>query len=201
MKILATITLIAFALCAPRWSRAETTPAVNSEGSTAPGEAAAAAADPRAGRTIQQDGFTFVLRRSTRKETVDTEEYFLPNETPENWSQMVSYQRVQLPQPMGADLYVGWLKSQIEESSGSPRLRVVQSGKEASIFGVQYPKDGKADEQFALALVTVPDPRRPNELHLIQYSIQTQRVPVQDMELQVKRWRARFQSQAGGLSH
>lgn len=150
-------------------------------------------------RTIQQYGMTFVLLRSSRQDNVETEEYFLEHESPENWSQMLTYQRVLMPEPLGADQYTTWLKRRFEESAAGPRLRTVQQGKLASIFGVQYPKTPKAEEEFCLALVTSPDAGRPNELHVVQFAINLARLPVEEMELQVKRWQARFQSQAASL--
>lgn len=149
--------------------------------------------------TIQQDGLTFVLAHSTRSDSVETEEYFLEKESPESWSQMLTYQRVMLPEPLASDHYVSWLKQHLEQSPGGPRLRIVQQGKNASIFGIHYGKTANAGEQFGLALITTADPRRPNELHLIQYTINTGRIPVNEMEVLVKRWQARFQSQAASL--
>lgn len=150
-------------------------------------------------RTIQQDGLTFTLARSSRMDTVEIEEYFLEGENAETWSQMIAYQRIALPEPVGADQYVGWLKRQLEQRGGGPRMRIVQQGKSAAIFGVQYDRTENAAEQFGLALATIADPRRPNELHLIQYLVSPSRMSVEDMEVRVKRWQARFQSQAGSL--
>ena len=151
-------------------------------------------------RTIQQDGLTFTLARSARADTVETEEYFLEGENAETWSQMIAYQRVALPEPVGADQYVGWLKRQLEQHGSSPRVRILQQGKSAAIFGVQYDRSENAAEQFGLALATIADPRRPNELHLIQYLVSPSRMSIEDMEVRVKRWQARFQSQAASLS-
>lgn len=161
-----------------------------------------AASAPSADRhVIQQYGLTFVLARSSRSESTETEEYFIQGESAESWSQMITYQRLVLPDPIATDHYVIWLKKHFDQTPGGPRLKLVQQGKAASIFGVQYPKSEKSGEQFELVLVTVADPRRPNELHLIQYAINPDRVSLEEMELQVKRWQTRFQSQAASLSH
>lgn len=159
--------------------------------------AATTATEPR---TLRHDGLTFVLARSTRHDSTETEEYFLQGESQESWSQMITYQRVTLPEPLGTDAYISWMKKRFEQNPGGPRLKVVQQGKTASIFGVQYPKTEKTDPQFGLALAMVADPRRPNELHIIQYVINPARVSLADMELQVKRWQTRFQSQAASLA-
>lgn len=150
-------------------------------------------------RVLRHDGLTFLLSRSTKHDSTETEEYFLQGESQESWSQMITYQRVTLPEPVGADAYVNWMKKRFEQNTGGPRLKVVQQGKTAAIFGVQYPKMEKTEPQFGLALAMVPDLRRPNELHIIQYVINPSRVSLADMELQVKRWQARFQSQAASL--
>ncbi len=151
-------------------------------------------------RTIQQYGLTFVLARSVRSDGVDTEEYFLKGETDATWSQMITYQRISLPEPLGADQYVTWLKRHMEQVANGPRLRVVLDGKVASIFGVHYATAEGVDGQFGLALVTRADLRRPNVLHLIQFAVNPARLSVEEMELQVKRWQARFQSQAASIS-
>jgi len=183
--------------------RIDAEPSTNAGAPSRAAEETAPAVAPAAPerRTIQQFGLTFVLSRSTRSDSTETEEYFLEGESAESWSQMITYQRITLPEPLGADLYVTWLKKHFEQSPGGPRLKVVQQGKAASIFGVQYAKTDKSPEQFGLALVSVADPRRPNQLHLIQYAINPSRVSLEEMELQVKRWQARFQSQAASLAH
>lgn len=161
----------------------------------------AAQVPPADRRTIQQYGLTFVLARSSRSDSTETEEYFIQGESAESWSQMITYQRLVLPDPIGADHYVLWLKKHFEQTPGGPRLKIVQQGKVSSIFGVQYAKSEKSGEQFELVLVSVADPRRPNELHLVQYSINPERVSLEEMELQVKRWQTLFQSQAASISH
>ena len=155
------------------------------------------AASPAADRhTIQQYGLTFILSRSTRSDSTATEEYFLQGESAESWSQMITYQRLILAEPLGAGEYVTWLKKHFEQTHGGPRLKVVRLGKAASIFGVQYDKTDTTGGQFGLVLVTVADPRRPNELHLIQYAINVNRISPEETDLQIKRWQALFQSQA-----
>lgn len=151
-------------------------------------------------RTIQQYGLTYILARSTRNDSTETEEYFLQGESAASWSQMITYQRLVLAESLSTAEYVGWLKKHFEKVSGGPRLKVVQQGKAASIFGVHYGKTDTMGEQFGLALVTKADPRRPNELHLVQYAINIDRVSIEQMELQVKRWQALFQSQAASIS-
>lgn len=159
-----------------------------------------AAASETERRTIQQYGLTFILTRSVRHDSTETEEYFLQGESAESWSQMITYQRLILAESLTAAEYVTWLKKHFDQVERAPRLKVVQQSKAAAIFGVHYAKTDTAGEQFGLALVTMADPRRPNELHLVQYVINIDRVPLEQMELQVKRWQALFQSQAASLS-
>jgi hypothetical protein len=155
---------------------------------------------PALAHVIEQSGLSFVRSASFCKENVDTEEYVLQGEGSENWSQMLTYQRVHVPQPAVVDRYVAALKLNIERMFSAARVRIVQQGRTGAIFAVHYPKTDKIPEQVSLAFVAVPDARRPNELHVIQYSVNPQRLPVEDMELQVKRWQARFQAQLAAVA-
>lgn len=149
--------------------------------------------------TLQQYGQTFVLAGSTHTDVVHTEEYVLQGESVDNWSQLLTYQRVRLPEPFPTDEYVMLLKRCLEQRGGAPRIRIVQQGKTASLFGIHYPATDRTPEQVALALLTIADPQRPNELHLVQYAVNPARLSLEEMELQIKRWQGRLQSQAASL--
>ena len=154
-----------------------------------------------AGRALlQQYGSTFERIHSSREDSVETEEYVLQGETAENWTQMLTYQRISAAEPIAADQYVALLKRHLHETPHRPRFRVLQQSKAAALFGVHYPSSSSADEQLGLVLVTVPDGKRPNEVHLIQFAVSPARLPPDELELQVKRWQARLQSQAAAFA-
>ncbi|PTY05270.1 hypothetical protein DB347_17555 [Opitutaceae bacterium EW11] len=149
--------------------------------------------------TLQLYGQTFVLTGSIHSDVVHTEEYVLQGESADNWSQLLTYQRVRLPEPFPTDEYVMLLKRCLEQRGGAPRIRIVQQGKTASLFGIHYLATDRTPEQVALALLTIADPQRPNELHLVQYAVNPARLSLEEMELQIKRWQGRLQSQAASL--
>ena len=151
-------------------------------------------------RVLEQYGSVFVLSRSTQEHGVQTEEYLLQGDTREEWTQLLTYQRIATAEPMGADQYVGLLMRHLGEAVSAPRFRVLQQGRDAAIFGVHYPAAVRSEEQFGVALVTVPDARRPSEIHVIQFAVSPQRVPPGELDLLVKRWQARFQTQAASLA-
>lgn len=150
-------------------------------------------------RTVQLYGSKYVLVGSSRTDSVETEEYVQEGQTKDNWTQMLTYQRVVRPEPAAADSYAVALKRHLEQIPNAPRVRSVQQSKMAAILGAHYPEIQGRPEQFSLALVIVPDSRRPNEVHVVQYVAKPQLVPPSDLELEVKRWQARFQSQAASL--
>ena len=151
-------------------------------------------------RLLQQYGSVFERVSSLRADGVETEEYVLQGETRETWTQMLTYQRITAAEPMAADQYVGLLKRHLEQVPHAPRFRVVQQGRSAAIFGVHYAAHASAEEQFGIVLVSVPDERRPNELHVIQFVVNPRRLGPEELETQVKRWQTRFQSQASAFS-
>jgi len=155
---------------------------------------------PEQRRTVELYGMKYVLMGSSRNDSVETEEYVLENESASNWTQLLTYQRITLPEPTAADKYVMQLKRHMEQTAHAPRFKPVQQGREAALFGVHYPPTDTQPEQFGLALVTVPDSRRPNELHLIQYSAKPEKLNPAELDLQVRRWQARFQSQASSVA-
>jgi hypothetical protein len=150
---------------------------------------------------IEQNGLKFVLLGSTRHDNVDTEEYLLEGETRESWSQMLTYQRVSLPEPVTADQYASVLKRHLEKFTPQPKFRVAQQGKAASIFAVHYGASSKDPEQVGLALIMLPDALRPSVLHVVHYTARLDRISAEDLDVQVKRWHARFQSQAASIKH
>jgi hypothetical protein len=150
-------------------------------------------------KAIELHGTKFLLMASSRVGEVETEEYLVEGENAAAWTQMLTYQRVTLPAPMPADVYVTLLKRHLESRPGPPKFRTVQQGKDASIFGVHYLPGDAEREQFGLALVTIPDPRRPNEVHILQYVCKPQEIAPEDLQLYARRWQARFQSQAASV--
>lgn len=149
---------------------------------------------------IEQFGSVFTRIRSLKTPSVETEEYVYEGETLDGWTRLLAFQRISTAEPIGTDQYVGLLQRHIAEVPSAPRIRVVQQGAEASIFGVHYPSREPVDEQFGLVLVTRPDERRPNELHLVQLVLNPRKLKDGEMEALVRRWQARFQSQAASLT-
>lgn len=156
--------------------------------------------DAAAKKTLTEFGESYVLNSSQRSDVLNTEEYILAGQTPENWSQAIIYQRIAFSAPAAPDSLVGSIKKRIEEVSPRSQLRLVSQGKSASIFAVHYAKTAQQPEQVAIALAAVADPKRPNELHLIQFALRPDRLDLATMERLVKRWQARFQSQAASLN-
>lgn len=151
-------------------------------------------------KAIELYGTKFLLMTSSRLGEVETEEYLVEGESVAAWTQMLTYQRVTLPAPIAADVYVTLLKRHLESRPSPPKFRTVQQGKDASIFGVHYLPGNEAREQFGLALVSIPDPRRPNEVHILQYVCKPQEIAPEDLQLYARRWQARFQSQAASVT-
>ncbi len=81
----------------------------------------------------------------------------------------------------------------------SPKLRLVRQGKAASVFGIHYAATASREEQFSVVLVAIPDPRQPAQVHLVEYLISPARLAPEAAEVGVKRWQARFLSQASSL--
>lgn len=169
----------------------------------APGDATSDIAVQSSGpspRKIESFGETFVLLRSSRSESVDTEEYSLNGEPPGNWSQLLTYQRFSLSSPLAADQYVRDLKSTLARDASGPRFRLLEQHTGASIFALQYNGSQAGSPQVVLALAIVPEAERPNQLHLIQFALNPDRVPLPQMELLMKRWQAQFSAQAALVS-
>lgn len=190
----------AFAWAVLLWATgtASAEPSVEGSAQVRPTEPVALA--PQAQRhSIQQFGLTFLLGSSERTDSVSTEVYRLQGESAESWTQLLVYQRISLPLPLTTERYLAWLQQQLASRASPPKLRVLQQGKATSLFALHYPPHGGASEQVSLALLTIADPRRPNELHLVQFVLNPGRVNVDEMELHLRRWQARFQSQAASL--
>lgn len=151
-------------------------------------------------KTLTEFGQSYVLNSSQRSESLNTEEYVLQGETAENWSQAIVYQRILFATPAAPDSLVGSIKKRLEESAADAQLRLILQGRNASIFAVHYAKSAHHSEQVAIALAAVADPKRPNELHVIQFALRPERLDLATMESMVKRWQARFQSQATSLN-
>ena len=153
-------------------------------------------------KTIQEEGTTYVLLSSHRDEHIQTEEYGIEGETASNWTQVITYQRLTLSEALGVNEYVSALKERIEQNGATARVRIVQSGSKAAIFGFEYGRaDGTADPaQLGLVLVTLPDKRRPQELELVQYGASPSQLSLDLLAARMKRWQARFEAQAAKQS-
>lgn len=162
--------------------------------------ARAPAKDPAGRRVLHEFDETFVCASSERNESTDTETYLLESESVDSWTEMITYQRITFAGPVRPDQFVGLLKSRFKEGQPGAGFRLVQQGRSASIFAVHYPRGASQVEQVEIALATVADPKRPNELHVVQFAVCPERLEVARMEVLIRRWQARFQSQAASLN-
>jgi hypothetical protein len=159
-------------------------------------DAEAARSGAVSAKTIREFGTVFVLSSSHHTDAVQTEEYLVEGESPDNWTQMLTYQRVAFEQPVGADRFVAVLLSHFSSRPNPPRVRVLEQNTTAAVLGIHYPQTVAMPEQFGIALITVPDLGRPSQVHLIAYVANPKRLDLPTLEANVRRWQSRFQSQA-----
>lgn len=144
-------------------------------------------------------GTPFILRARHHAGELVTEEYGRGDEDPDRWTERLTYQRLSLSRPTASDAFVALLKEQLATQGASPRLRLVRQGKTASVFGIHYAATPTREEQFSVVLVAIPDPQHPSQVHLVEYLISPARLAPEAAEVGVKRWQARFLSQASAL--
>jgi len=154
----------------------------------------------QARRTFEHNGHVYVLVFSNATEEVDTEEYVMEGETPDQWTQMISYQRIRLASAIGADQYVASLQRYFDQNRSAAHSKVVQNGKAATVFGVQYDKTSDRDLQLTIALAFFPNTKDPTLLHLIQFTLKPTNVASGEIENLIRSWEARFQSEARSIS-
>jgi hypothetical protein len=151
-------------------------------------------------RTFEHNGHVYVLVLSNATEEVDTEEYVMEGETLDQWTQLISYQRVRLPSAIGADQYVASLQHYFDQNKSAAHSKVVQQGKTATVFGVQYDKTTDQDLQLTIALAFFPSAKDPTLLHLIQFTLKPAKVTAAEIENLIRSWQGRFQSEASSIS-
>jgi len=154
----------------------------------------------QAKRTFEHNGHVYVLVFSNATEEVDTEEYVMEGETPGQWTQMISYQRIRLASAIGADQYVISLQRYFDQNKSVAHAKVVQQGKTATVFGVQYDKTSDRDLQLTIALAFFPNAKDPSLLHLIQFTLKPAKVTSGEIENLIRSWQGRFQSEANSIS-
>jgi hypothetical protein len=154
----------------------------------------------QARRTFEHNGHVYVLVLSNATEEVDTEEYVMEGETPDQWTQMISYQRIRLASAIGADQYVASLQRYFDQNKCAAHSKVVQQGKTATVFGVQYDKTSDRDLQLTIALAFFPSAKDPTLLHLIQFTLKPANVASGEIENLIRSWQGRFQSEASSIS-
>ena len=154
----------------------------------------------QAKRTFEHNGHVYVLVLSNATEEVDTEEYVMEGETPDQWTQMISYQRIRLASAIGADQYVVSLQRYFDQNNSAAHTKVVQQGKTATVFGVQYDKTNDRDLQLTIAIAFFPSSKDPTLLHLIQFTLKPSKVAMGETETLIRSWQGRFQSEASSIS-
>lgn len=147
-------------------------------------------------RKILAEGETFVLRSSSRADGVETEEYGLDGQDPENWTELITCQRLALAEVLNADEYVALLKQRLQNSDPTAHLRVLQTNPRAAVFGIEYKAEDPRDAQLAFVLVTALGAAHSSEIQLIQYTARPGAMDFSQLRARAKRWQARFQSQA-----
>jgi len=150
----------------------------------------------KAARKIAAEGETFVLRSSSRTDGVETEEYALEGQDPENWMELITCQRLSLSEVLNADEYVAVLKQHLLSSNPTATLRVLQTSPRAAVFGVEYKTEDPRAAQLAFVLVTALGTTHSREIQLIQYTARPGTMDFAQLQIRAKRWQMRFQSQA-----
>lgn len=146
-------------------------------------------------RKISAEGETFVLRSSNRVDGVETEEYRLEGQNEDSWTELITCQRLVLPEALNADEYVGLLKQRLQTSNPTAHLRVLQTNPRAAVFGIEYRSEDPRETQLAFVLVTASGVNRSREIQLVQYAIRPGCMDPEQIQLRAKKWQARFQSQ------
>jgi hypothetical protein len=155
-----------------------------------------AAVEEKTRQKISAEGETFVLRSSSRSDGVETEEYLVDGQDSENWTELITCQRLVLPEVLNADEYVTLLKQRLQNADPTAHVRVVQAHPRAAVFGIEYKAEDVRAAQLAFVLVTAVGAARSREIQLIQYTVRPGTMDFEQLQTRAERWQARFQTQA-----
>lgn len=181
--------LIATALVAPGAEPAAPSPL------TEPPAQASDASDEATRRTVEHDGQTFELTRSTADQAVRTDEYVVAGEKIADWTQLVTVQRLTRAMPARIDAFLAYFRKRVTEDGAT--FEVLKEAKTAGVFVVRFPKSERNEEQVMICLALAGGSSTPH-LDIVQYAIKPTRLPVEVVEMRIRSWRDQFLAQAKG---
>lgn len=159
-----------------------------------PSASSAGAATALVAPAISCLGQTFLLAQSSGTPLVETHEYTREGETLRNWSQLVTVQRLTLARTTTAAEFVAFSQQRLGREGGTTVL-TQPSGPRTGLFTAHFPQTADQEEQVVVCLVLAP-PTAPAHLDIIQYAAKPTRLTPEQLEIQLRAWRGRLQSQA-----
>ncbi|PTX91346.1 hypothetical protein [Opitutus sp. ER46] len=148
-------------------------------------------ASPR--RTIEHGGEIFALASESRRGSIETAEYLPVGETLEQWTQMVTVQRLTFVTRRTPEDFLQSFRAHVCQDGAS--LDVLKQGGNAAVFAVRLPASESNDEQVVIGIVFA-EASAPTLLNVVQYAMKPTRRPVPLVAAQLQAWRDAFVRQA-----
>jgi uncharacterized protein YmfQ (DUF2313 family) len=158
---------------------------------------ASVAPDGPAHRTVEHDGQTFELVRSTADQAVRTDEYVVAGEKIADWTQLVTVQRLTRAMPARIDAFLAYFRKRVTEDGAT--FEVLKEAKTAGVFVVRFPKSERNEEQVMICLALAGGDTIPH-MDIVQYAIKPTRLPVDVVEMRIRSWKDQFLAQAKGAA-
>lgn len=146
---------------------------------------------------IEHYGQLFQLAGSTAGRNCETDEYTIPGEMLDSWSQLVTVQRLRPLKATGTDAFLSYFRDRLRSTEAS--LEILRQSPDASVFAVRFARTEQHEEQVMICLA-MRGAREPGVLNIIQYAIKPHALPLEMVEARIRSWRDKFLRQTEIIS-